>query len=109
MSDIFISYIEPWTEKYHGYDGSGFKPSGHFISILDDVNLNEFYNIEKDKFIISQYNRNIKLEITKKYNIGEYTLCYPVTHRIRLIQKYFRKKVRNKKKYLVKIRELDFN
>ena len=87
-----LKYTELWNPKYHGYNKTGKNPFGHFISIMNDLTLDEFYNLDKSEFIIKNGNNLKKLEIIDEYDFDEYTLSKLMTYRIKLIQRKWRKK-----------------
>ena len=90
---LTLGYVEVWNPKIHGF-GNGFKPIGHFIQSNFTCNLDEFYKLKKDEFIIrSPENKFIsKLHLIQTYNIEDYTLCSLHSYRIKIFQRLWRKK-----------------
>ena len=93
-----LCYIEPFNIEYHG--DTNLDLSNKYISIFIPFTLNEFYDLNKDQFILHHDNRTIKLEIVLQYKIkNEITLSYIKTDSLIKFQKLWREYYTQKKRF----------
>lgn len=101
-----LSYVELYNTNYHGPNNINEKYGNHFIDISEPLSLEEFFNLEKNEFIITcpstNQNRKRKLEITKCYQVEDQTFCILYTYILKIAQRKWKKKFQQKKDDKVK-------
>ena len=83
--DICICYTEPYNTNYHGETEINIQ--NKYISIFNPLTLEEFYNLDKEQFILTQNERILTLELVVIYKIQDLALSAIITNRLIILQK----------------------
>ena len=93
-----LAYTETYNPIYHGQTDVDL--NGKYISIFVPFTLDEFYNVDKDQFILTHNDRIIKLELVLHYNIGDLTLSSIVTNRLIVFQRKWKQYYYNRLRFI---------
>lgn len=99
-----ICYIELYNSVYHGE--TNIDILNRYISIFEPLTLNEFYNLNKEEFIIYYNNRIFKIELILNYNLNDQILSYNKTNILVRFQLFWKKYYNEKKKFYKNPRNL---